>query len=261
MVDRTGERFLFLAGRYIDRLLVALSAAAVFLAIMHHACWRYGADPGNIVASYFDLDSESTLGSWFAALLWFSVALSSLLAWALERWCRSDFRFGFWWLVTAFVFAVASADEISMIHETAGELLEKSLASKGLGMSLWSYFEDSPWLVFYILPLLSFIVMTLWFLSDRFRKSKKGSLLLASGFASYIVALIIEFVQGMPAAKLAPLAGLVFLSARDFYSVSVLVEETLENLGTVFILVAVLGHCHSVLNGLIYRSGKAGGAE
>ncbi|MBK9140935.1 MAG: hypothetical protein IPM23_00460 [Candidatus Melainabacteria bacterium] len=261
MADRNRERFLFLAGRYIDRLLVALSALAVFLAFMHHACWRYGADPGNIIASYFDLDSESTLGSWYAALLWFSVSLSSLLAWALERWFQSDFRFRFWWLVTAFVFAVASADEISMIHETAGELLEKSLASKGLGTSIWSFFEDSPWLVFYILPLLSFIVMTLCFLSDRFSKSKKGSLLLASGFASYIVALIIEFVQGMPAAKLAPLAGLVFLSARDFYNVSVVVEETLENLGTVLILVAVLWHCHGVLNGLIYRSGKAGGAE
>ncbi|MGD9681314.1 MAG: hypothetical protein AB7W16_09025 [Candidatus Obscuribacterales bacterium] len=255
MAERSKERFVFLAGRYINRLLIALSAVAVFLAFMHHAFWQYGADPHNIIASYFDLDSESTLGSWYAALLWFSVSLSSLLAWALERWYRSEFRFRFWWLVMAFVFAVASADEISMIHETAGELLKKNLAAKGIGMSIWSYFEDSPWLVFYILPLAGFILMTLWFLSDRFGKHRKEAVLLASGFASYIVALIIEFVQGMPEAKLAPLAGMFFLGAHDFYNASVVVEETLENLGTVFILVAVLWHCRSV----VCKSGEAGG--
>lgn len=257
MAERTKERFVFLAGRYLDRLLIALSAVAFFLAFMHHALWQYGAYPDNIIASYFDLDSESTLGSWYASSLWFSVSLASLLAWSLERWYRSEFRFRFWWMVMAFVFAVASADEISMIHETAGELLKKSLASKGIGMSIWSYFEDSPWLVFYILPLVAFILMTLWFLSDRFGGGKKEALLLASGFASYIVAMIIEFVQGMPAAKLTPLAGMVFLSARDFYNVSVVAEETLENLGTVLILVAVLWHCRSV----VCRSGNAGGAE
>lgn len=249
------ERLLSLSRKLLNGLAFVLIGMSLFLALMHHAFWQYAVDPDNIIASYFDLDSESTIGSWFAAIQWFCVAMAAAMAYLLERIYELKARLRIWWLVVAFVFLVASVDEISMIHETAGELLKMCLSGRGYGASVFAYFEDSPWLVFYTVPILSFIFLTLWFLSSRFGGREKSTFLCASGFACYVVAMILEFVQGMPPLKLSSVSQLFFMTNKTFYGAAVLVEETLENLGTSLLLLAFLWYCHQLVsNHLVYKS-------
>ncbi|MCB9466682.1 MAG: hypothetical protein H6677_00315 [Candidatus Obscuribacterales bacterium] len=147
-----------------------------------------------------------------------------------------------------------------MIHETAGELLGPWFMSKGIGGGIWSCFRESPWLVFYAIPLGGFILFTLWFLSDRLKEVAKSLYLCAFGFAFFIFALVIEFVQGLPSEKLLPVAMFFQTTCAGFYAGSVLVEETLENLGSTLILVAFLTYCHYLL-GAIRNECKAAHKE
>lgn len=247
-------------GKALPKVLIGLVLFSLALAWLHHSFWCYGIDKDNIPASFFDLDSESTIGSWFASMQWFSIALSSFVVYFLEglsaRSHPERFRYRTWWLVTALVFLVASADEIAMIHETAGELLGPWFMSLGIGGDIWSYFRESPWLVFYALPLSGFILFTLWFLSDRLKQVTRSLYLCASGYAFFIFALVIEFVQGLPAEKLLPVAIIFQTTCAGFYAGSVLVEETLENLGSTLILVAFLTYSHYLLGaiGRTYRN-------
>ena len=244
----TSKRFLLSFEKFIPRLLVVLVSIALFLAFMHHAYWQYGVDKNNIGASFFDLDSESTVGSWFASIQWFLIGFAAFFAYYLEKLFGSTKRYRYWWLVIGSVFIVASLDEASIVHETMGELWKPVFVSKGMGGSVWGYFAESPWLVFYIVPLLVFIVATLWFLSSRLHVSKMATYMCASGFALYIVALIIEFVQGLPSEKLLPIAIQFNTTCPWFYKISVLFEETFENIGSALIMVALLYYLHSIFS-------------
>ena len=252
-IDIAGDVHIAL-GNALSIILIGLVLFSLALAWLHHSFWCYGIDKDNIPASFFDLDSESTIASWFASMQWFSIALSSFIVYFLEglsaRRYPERFRYRFWWLVTALVFLVASADEIAMIHETAGELLGPWFMTRGIGGGIWSYFRESPWLVFYALPLSGFILFTLWFLSDRLKQVTKSLYLCASGYAFFIFALVIEFVQGLPAEKLLPLAITFQTTCARFYAGSVLVEETLENLGSAFVLVSFLTYCRYLLGAI-----------
>ena len=133
------EKFLELFEKSIKALAAALLFMALFLAFMHHFYWQYGIDKNNIPASFFDLDSESTVCSWFASLQWFAIGFLALLAYYLEYLFEVSGRLRMWWLVVALVFVIASMDEASIFHETAGELLEPVFAAQGLGGSVWTY--------------------------------------------------------------------------------------------------------------------------
>lgn len=257
MSDKQGVTNQFLAGleKAIPRLFVALVLIALFLAFMHHSFWQYGIDKNNIPGSFFDLDSESTVGAWFASIQWFLIALLSFTAYYLESLFDSEKRYRKWWLVVGAAFLVASLDDASIVHETMGELWKPIFAKQGIGDSVWGYFAESPWLVFYTLPLFVFMFFTLWFLSTRFGESRKASYLCATGFALYIVCLIIEFVQGMPPEKLLPIAIKFNTTCPWFYKISVLFEETFENLGSAFIVVALLYYVLALLKENLASSG------
>lgn len=242
--------------RLAPRLFLVLIVVSLFLALMHHGFWQYGRDPGNITASFFDLDSESTVGSWFASMQWFCISLAAAGAYLFEAVLKSEKRWRIWWLIFALVFLVASLDDASILHETVGELLKPQFAKNGMAVSAFQYFRESPWLLFYALPLGSFILISLVFLSRRFegRKSSRRSLLLAgAGFALFIVALTIEFVQGMPFDRLLPIATQFNCDCKSFYAGSVLLEETMENLGSTCLFMSLFYYNLDLIAGRFSR--------
>lgn len=244
----TAKKFLATFEKFILCLFVTLVVIALVLAFAHHVYWQYGIDKENIAASFFDLDSESTVCAWFASIQWFLIGVFAFSAFYFERLFGSGKRFRIWWLIIGCVFIVASVDEASIIHETMGELLKPVMVGHGLGGSIWSYFAESPWLVFYAIPLGVFIVASLWFLSDRLKARKSALYLCALGFALFIVALLIEFVQGLPPDKLLPIAIKFNTTCPWFYRFSVLIEETFENIGAASVLVSFLFYNHHLLN-------------
>lgn len=225
---------------------------AILLALAHHFYWQYGIDRDNILASFFDLDSEATIGSWFATLQWFSISVFALICFIVEKIFDISGRLRIWWLFLAAAFLVASADEASIIHETLGELLKPVLVNQGLDGPVWGYFRESPWLVFYVVPLFCFILLSLWFLSDRLNKNQISLYLCALAFGFYLVALVIEFVQGLPFDKLTPIALQLNTTCPLFYNHSVLIEETLENFGSTSLLVALLYYLHHLFDSQSY---------
>lgn len=237
------ERLLELLERSLKTGGLCLVLFALFLAFMHHSVWKYGIDEKDLFGSFFDLDGESTICSWFASIQWFAVSLAALTAYFIEKSFRTGRWWQWWWLATALVFLVASVDETAILHENIGLWLLPHLKGRGLGTSVWGFFDASPWLVFYTVPLFTYMAITLIFLGDRLKQSRETLAIACVGISSYVTAMVIEFVQGMPDPKLKPIADFCGVTCHIFYTRTVLIEETLENLGTTAMFMAIAFYC------------------
>lgn len=68
--------------------------------------------------SFFDLDEEEGLGTWFSALLLF---LAGQLSWLVSR---LDSSLRSWWLILAVGFHILSIDEVAGFHEFVNTMVE-----------------------------------------------------------------------------------------------------------------------------------------
>lgn len=215
---------------------------------------------GGYFHRFFDLNQEQNIPAWYASVLWFMVFLLAALNYKLERRAKSIEPHRWVWLLFAVLFLVASADEVATIHEHVGSFLQ-DLVVPTLRSQIATFFirngfgpesfvvhfstSRSPWILFYAPFLLAAGGFCWLFLWRRFAYDRHLRHLMVAAALCYIVAESFDFVQGMRSPPINLIPQPLGLSWPVFLDLTVMIEELLEDLGTVCIIVALASHLGS----------------
>jgi len=188
------------------------------------AQWRRQSDPGygDDVPLLFDVNSETTVPTWYSASLLLVVAAVCGLLAVLARaggeqgWHR--------WLVVSGVFAAMSLDETSAVHERLGNALAADLDVGGAGL-LWH-----PWVVVGAPLAAGVVAVVVWAMAGLPPPLRQGVL---GGLALYLIG----------ALGLESVGGLVLDEVGDglAYAAVTWAEEAVEMAGTVVVCCSLLG--------------------
>lgn len=109
-----------LSARRTGLLLAAIAGALVALHVAAMLAWYLDWLPLDdwLYYSFFDLDEEESLGTWFSALL---LLLAAVLSWLQGR---LDTGLRRWWWLLAAGFSLLSLDEVAGFHEFVNTVVE-----------------------------------------------------------------------------------------------------------------------------------------
>lgn len=215
--------------------LVAATALLALAFVVTHLLKLQGYPEQMGLRRLFNMDGEGTLPAWFESTL--MLAASALLAIIATGKQRSGDRFRSGWWILAAGFLYLSADESASIHELlnrAGHALP--IATDGL--------LDAPWVVFGMAGALVVGIGYLRFLAHLPPATRWGFVLAGACFLGG--ALGVEMLS----AALADAHGLEaqpsgWEQRGDFpieYMWHIVVEESLEMLGVILFIDALLGY-------------------
>lgn len=219
-------------------LLVVLATAHVCLAFYPNDYW---------LANLVDLDSEGNLPSWYASILWFSVAICALAAFFVETAVHLEARGRFVWLLIAGAFAIASVDEATALHERAGLMFAEHLRQLTRAEIITDRLPDSPWLILYALPILLILGSTVVFIRLRTMHSSNAILtFVVAAVGAYAIALNCELYQGLPMHTCTAIANAMKMNVDWLIATSVLIEEVAENIGSLLLILGFTAYAHSL---------------
>ncbi|MBF0622806.1 MAG: hypothetical protein HQL54_12870 [Magnetococcales bacterium] len=189
--------------------------------------------------SWFNLDKERNLPTWFSGILLFSVAIASLFAHRLERHLIQQTSLQlqgvYFWILLSIIGVGLSLDEMLILHENL-YWREIRQISEALNPTL---IYITQWQLL-LAPLMVFLLaLILLFLHSRLTFSIRTRLLVAFGIGTWTLAIFFESIRQW-----------FLFSGSDWYQWEVIIEELLELAGTVFLLVAILSYCLEIF----YRS-------
>jgi hypothetical protein len=223
---------------------------------------------GGYFHRFFDLNQEQNIPAWYASILWFMVFQLSALNFALEWRSKSAAPHRWVWLFFAFLFLGASADEVATIHEHVGSFLQDFVVPN-IRSGIATYFirqgygpesfvvnfstSRSPWVLFYAPFLLAAGGFCWVFLWRRFAPYKIMRLLMLGAAACYLVAESFDFIQGVRSPPVALIPRPFGLSWPFFLDMTVIVEELLEDLGTVCIILALAKYLQTGVRAALKR--------
>lgn len=210
--ELAGESHDRLTARALDQLFVALVAAVVALVLLSLVTSDFP-----ILYSRFDLDSEATVPAWYSSALLLCVSLSAAILHLIQPHTASRPTIRLFWLVFAGAYLFLSLDEAARIHEA----LEERLRVK------WIYLYSPLALIFLIYCA---TYLTRIETRPRVRRWILGGIL----------------VYGLGA--LAGEALLYFFYVPSVEPLEVVVEESLEMIGTSMVLVGCLHGVFSTLS-------------
>lgn len=192
-----------------------------------------------------DVDYEMNLPTWFSSAQWFLMSLTlgsiAVVVGAAER---SRIR-RVLWACSAALALFLSIDEVAMIHERAGTVLEEVItrapqdSSLRAVLGLHSYY----WIVAYLPLVVPAIIVGTVFLWKELGKSRVAAF---SGIFTLLYAAVgLDFIEGrfgVPDHSGVPLR----IASHTFMLDIALVEESLEMIGVCLIQFALLRHLASV---------------
>lgn len=228
--------------RFILKLGAFFGCGVLFLAVMHDQVYAYGKYPDSWLAQAFDMNGEQNFPTWFSSIAWAGVGVFALLCFWIEGKLPKG-KTRFYWLVIAAAFFAASCDDIATIHEQLGLYWQDQLDASLLGQHIHQTAVDSPWLMFYIVPIITFLVASAVFIWSRFKPYPILLWLTAFGGACYLLALGCEQYQGIPQWQCCEIARTVHIPTRPLLNFSILLEECLEILGSTLLMMAFSGYC------------------
>ena len=173
---------------------------------------------------FFDLSDERNLSTFYAVFL---LALSSLLLYIISGLYRKNEQNGKPWLILSVIFLFMAADESIGLHEKIGALFKRLIGSSNLP----DYLQYG-----WVLPYLVLLVVLGIYFARFFLNLDRRTL------SRFSVAFIV-FVTGaagfeMIESKFHQMYGTYHL----MYKVFVTIEETMEMLGTILFIRALLLH-------------------
>ena len=212
---------------------------------------------GGYFHRFFDLNMEQNIPAWYASILWFIVFQFSLLNYILERRAHIRKPRSWVWLFFAVLFLGASADEVATIHEHVGSLLQ-DLVVPTMRTQIATFFvrhgfsaesfvvhfstSKSPWVLFYAPFLIAAGAFCWFFLWRRFSQRKHLRRLMVAAAICYLIAESFDFIQGVRSPPISIIPQPLGLSWPMFLDLTVMIEELLEDVGTVFIILALSQH-------------------
>lgn len=221
------------------RLAAVLAVAVAVLALTDVLIGvaRHGFDHDRVLglARLFDLDGEGNVPAWFSSVtLFLPAVLLGIIGWA-ERLRRASYAWH--WLFLAVVFAALSLDEAAGLHEMSIVPIRNAIHARGVLYFAW------------VIPGAGFVAVMgiayFRFLRALPPPSRWGMVLAGSLYVGG--ALGLELVG----------AALASAGLRDsvFYSLEVLIEETLEMTGVVVFVRVLVAHLARELPELRIRFG------
>ena len=213
-----------LAGvRRIPLLIVLLFAADITLALIPVIDFEAG-HPFQRVSNLFNLDTESTVPTWFSSMQWFCAgAMFALFAFNA---LRSRMRGAVSIAALALACIVFSIDEIAEIHERLGSALDAFMDNGSrAGTALWS---TGLWPFLIGIPAIAMLAIAVRGTRHIFlRRAPRALVLLIVGFiVMFTGALGVELASNLIDAS-APHGG--------WFLTQVVTEEFMEMLGVTFI--------------------------
>jgi hypothetical protein len=219
------------ARRLPSRLFYGLAAIAAALTVADLVIYYGGLVDDLGFQRIFAMTREENVPTWYSTLVFFVFASSLWLASRKERsrGRRGPAR-GFAFLAAFFLYL--SADEAARIHERIGNLA----ADRSLTAGLPGY----SWLAVY-LPIFGAVALFMLYFLWREWSFPRGRAMLLLGFACLGAALVIEFFEGVTDGYQNFSEALGWPPVRLEHTGKV-VEECLENLGTLLLLYASTTH-------------------
>lgn len=220
-----------LVPRKVTRLLLWITAVLVGIHVLTQLAIIYFSDfiGRDWLTTMFGLGGEANLPATFSGgLLLFSSLLLGAIA--LQK-RRSGAPFAFQWALLSAVFLFLSLDELAQIHDNISKPLNRLYKTEGALMYVWVVPYGLA-VAFLLLSLLKFLFRL---------PTRTLRLFLLSGFLYVGAALGIEVTQAIFNSQAAEAGPLRFMSVTT--------EETLEMLGVIVFIYALLSYIQRNLPG------------
>jgi len=231
-------------------LAVGYASVLIVLALVHVFLSFSPYYQNNWLAAAFDMDEECNIPSWFASITWFSAAAAAAIAYFIEMKVQLKARGRLLWLAIASVFMAASVDEVLSLHEQTGLMAKHHFeTTNSVASQLTDTVPFSPWLIIYLIPILIVLLGILLFINSRTRTlgSRRTALILViAAVAAYATALNCELYQAMPMNQCQTIASWFKTDVEWLTAVTVVCEEFLETLGTIFFFSAFVAYAHEL---------------
>lgn len=202
-------------------IIVVLVTAGFIVETLRFVVFADGGVPhGGTLMGLFDMDSEDTVPTWFQGL---HLALAGFMTLA---WCGHSPRHERWgWRVVGALFLLMSMDELISLHESFTGPLAQLLSM-----------ENLPWFLGWVVLTMPAAALFGLVMIPFLRRLPKATALrlLAAGVVFVAGAAGMEMVGG----AIAEGAG----QANYPYRLAMMTEETLEMLGTLLAIRAILMH-------------------
>ncbi len=204
----------------LTRTLWIISGVLVALHILN----RVMGAPSWQFERLFDLSREMNVPTWFSSVQWL------IAAWVAYGCAQvpqrpSESRI---WFVLAGGFLILSIDEVAMIHENLGRMIEQNLYPQ----KLVATFSATNWPI----AVMPFLALTLFWAARGLRGAFKGSaqarklLILGAGLVIF-GAMILEMLNNIPGENM-----------KWLPTIETIVEESLEMAGVTTIIAGLFAH-------------------
>lgn len=147
----------------------------------------------------FDITQESSVGTWFFAVLSFASALTLLPVYLIARAEHRPKQETAGWLILILFFVYMSMDECAWIHERSGDFLERMVDAEALPLGLSRMVVKFPTFYWQLIMGPIFVAMglfMLYFLWQRFHIAALRKYIILS-LIGLGMAMFIDFVEGM----------------------------------------------------------------
>ena len=223
-------------------LCLTVLAVDVLLLILHMVAVAFANDIPNFVYGLFNLGMESNLPTWWASVLWLGVSAAAFFCLSAELASPCRGRLAPLWALVGLVFLVASIDEVATIHEEVGSFLARERTWSPVLQLFPGGSPGSPWIVF-CLPLVALALLVIAaFLWRRFARRPALRLCTLIAAVCYGLAVACDYYQGLDTISKDAVAALAGMSGPALSRATVPVEESLENLGSSLLLLALFAH-------------------
>lgn len=176
-----------------------------------------------LIVFQFDLDQENNIATWFSASL---MLLCAYLAFKIQRTIDKENRLlQLCWALIVFGLLLLFVEEVFAIHELVGGSLSGEEESVEFGVFSW--FEQSRWILIYLIPftLGAGFLIIVFFLT--FKKSRRAAGLSILGVLLWVNVLVLE--------------SLMASVPRYLVRTEIFLEESLE-LGGMLCLIFAFSH-------------------
>lgn len=234
--------------KLLKQLFVVLVSCELFIFFMdillnHYKLVRIGA-----IRRLFNITREDGISNFFSSFQLIAVGLALFMVYAVSKkiyenqsWIQEK-----GWLILALFFTFMGFDDATKFHERMGTFAKKIAGAGGrsvedLGSSIFDIFPSYAWQIvfgpfFFIMGL-----FILWYLLKNF-KDNTTKLCFIGGLSLYVIAVGLDFIEGMGEVPYQGVADAIGITARQARHLSKAYEETFEMFGTTLFLMAFLRH-------------------